>query len=87
LNNPDIKVFGLAPKKTTLEWLNEYVRQEAVTFDMLYNADEVFAAYGIYEEPTYIVIDKKGLVRFRDDQYYFYRINELIDRIQPLLNE
>ena len=54
--------------------------------DILYNGDEVFQAYGVHGEPTHIVLDKQGQIRLRaDNSFYFYRINELVDLIQELV--
>ena len=81
----DLIVFGLLRNETSYEWLVNYVQEKSITFDMLYNADEVFQLYGVYEDPTYVVIDREFQIRFRDSDYYAFRINELITVVQELL--
>lgn len=81
----DVVVFGLVRNITTHQWLVSYVAQNGISFDMLYNADEVIEMYGAYADPTYVLIDKQGQIRLRDSDYYFFRINELIILIQQLI--
>lgn len=81
----DVVVLGLARNITTYQWLVNYVAQNRITFDMLYNADEVVEMYGAYSDPTYVLIDKDGQIRLRDSAYYSYRIMELIILIQQLI--
>jgi hypothetical protein len=81
----DVVVLGLARNITTYQWLINYVAQNRITFDMLYNADEVVEMYGAYSDPTYVLIDKDGQIRLRESAYYSYRIMELIILIQQLI--
>jgi hypothetical protein len=80
-----VVVLGLARNITTYQWLINYVAQNRITFDMLYNADEVVEMYGAYSDPTYVLIDKDGQIRLRESAYYSYRIMELIILIQQLI--
>jgi len=81
-----IVVFGLTPNEDPYHKLKEYVADKKITFDMLYNADEVFDAYGVNEEPTHVLIDKEGQIRFRaDNTFYFFRISILIAEIQKII--
>jgi len=84
-NPEDVVVLGLARNITTYQWLVNYVAQNRITFDMLYNADEVVEMYGAYSDPTYVLIDKDGQIRLRESAYYSYRIMELIILIQQLI--
>jgi len=52
---------------------------------MLYFADDVFAAYGVNFEPTYVLIDQIGQIRLRESDYYSPRMSELVDKIKELL--
>ncbi len=81
----DVVVLGLTRNITTYQWLINYVAQNRITFDMLYNADEVVEMYGAYSDPTYVLIDKDGQIRLRESAYYSYRIMELIILIQQLI--
>jgi hypothetical protein len=81
----DVVVLGLARNVTTYQWLINYVAQNRITFDMLYNADEVVELYGAYSDPTYVLIDKDGQIRLRESSYYSHRIMELIILIQQLI--
>jgi len=81
----DVVVLGLARNVTTYQWLINYVAQNRITFDMLYNADGVVELYGAYSDPTYVLIDKDGQIRHRESAYYSYRIIELIILIQQLI--
>ncbi|MCU0643277.1 MAG: hypothetical protein MUC94_03365 [bacterium] len=84
-NPENVVVLGLARNITTYQWLINYVAQNRITFDMLYNADEVVEMYGAYSDPTYVLIDKDGQIRLRESAYYSYRIMELIILIQQLI--
>lgn len=84
-NNQELTVFGLVRNETSYDWLVNYVNERNITFDMLYQADEVFAAYGVYQDPTYVLLDRDGQIRFREGDYYSYRISELINYIQLLI--
>lgn len=84
-NPEDVVVLGFARNITTYQWLINYVAQNRITFDMLYNADEVVEMYGAYSDPTYVLIDKDGQIRLRESAYYSYRIMELIILIQQLI--
>ena len=84
-NPEEVVVFGLARNITTHQWLSNYVAQNSISFDMLSNADEVSERYGAYIDPTYILIDKQGQIRLRDNEFYFFRINELVILIQQLI--
>jgi hypothetical protein len=81
----DVVVLGLARNVTTYQWLINYLAQNRITFDMLYNADEVVEIYGAYSDPTYVLIDKEGQIRLRESAYYSFRIQELITLIQQLI--
>lgn len=81
----DVVVLGLARNITTHQWLSNYIAQNDISFDMLYNADEVIEMYGAYIDPTYVLIDKQGQIRLRDSNYYFFRIQELMTLIQQLI--
>ncbi len=81
----EVIVLGLTRNITTHVWLSNYVAENGISFDMLYNADEVIEMYGAYIDPTYVLIDKQGQIRLRDSEFYFFRINELIDLIQQLI--
>jgi len=63
----------------------DYVTRNNITFDMLYFADDVFAAYGVNFEPTYVLIDQIGQIRLRESDYYSPRMSELVDKIKELL--
>lgn len=78
-------LLGLTRDDTPYDWLVEYAAQQRLTFDLLYQASAVAESYGAYQDPTYILIDQLGQIRFRDPGYYFYRSSELVQRIQRLL--
>jgi len=80
-----VVVLGLARNITPYQWLVDYVAQQGITFDMLYFADDVVEMYGAYSDPTYVLIDKLGQIRLREEAYYFYRIHELVVLIRQLI--
>jgi len=80
-----LTVLGLVKNETPIDWLTEYVASFGITFDMLYQADEVFQMYGVYYEPTYIVIDAEGQIRFRSSDYISFGNTELMEKIQQLV--
>jgi hypothetical protein len=59
----------------------DYTGQKGITFDMLYNADEVVGSYGAFLDPTYVLIDKEGRIRLRKDGFYYSFSSELADLI------
>ena len=77
--------FGITDNITPYQWLVSYVASYSITFDMLYNADDVINAYGAYFVPTYVLIDTEGRIRFRGSEYYFDRISELKEIINGLI--
>ncbi len=81
----DVVVLGLVRNITPYQWLVDYVAKNNITFDMLYQADEVVEMYGSYIDPTYVLIDRQGQIRLREEAFYFYRINELVALIQQLV--
>lgn len=81
----EVVVLGLVRNITSHQWLVDYVAQHEITFDMLYNADEVAEMYGAYFDPTYVLIDKQGQIRLRDSNYYSFKISELVGYIKQLL--
>ncbi len=84
-NPKEVVVLGLARDITPYQWLVNYVAQQGVTFDMLYNANEVVEMYGAYSDPTYVLIDKQGQIWLRDEAYYSYRIQDLVVLIEQLI--
>ena len=86
-SSEDIVFFGLTPNEDSRQDIIDYVTENGITFDMLYNADEVIDSYGIYEEPTTVLLDREGQIRFRVDNIYWYRISELIMIIQQLIED
>ncbi len=72
---------------TTKEWLLSYTASNSINFDMLYDADDAFNAYGAVEVPAYVIIDQNGQIVFRDSEYYFYRTQVFTDIIDNLLIE
>lgn len=82
-----LAVFGLAQNETPVDWLNDYVASFGISFDMLYQADDVLEMYGVYYVPTYIVIDAEGQIRFRTSNYISFGNTELMDKIQQLVDE
>ena len=80
-------VLGLARNETTVNWLKNYVSSRRITFEILYRANEVFSLFGVFSEPTYVLIDKQGLIRFGDNNYYYNQINVLKEKIDKLILE
>lgn len=79
-------MFGLTPHEDPYQQLKEYVAAKKISFDMLYNADAVFDAYGVTGEPTHVLIDQEGQIRFRaDNTFYFFRISQLIAEIKKII--
>jgi hypothetical protein len=85
IKSEEVAVFGITRNETSQQWLVQYVAQNSITFDMLYQADEIFQMYGAYSDPTYVVIDKQGQIRLRESAYYSYRIQELTNLIKQLI--
>ena len=44
----NLVVLGLVKNETTVQWLQDYIVQKNITFDMLHTADEVFDLYGVH---------------------------------------
>jgi len=84
-DDQDVVVLGLVRNITSYEWLVSYVSERSITYDMLYHADEVFAAYGVFQDPTYILLDRQGQIRFRSSEYYSHRISELVNLVHQLV--
>lgn len=81
-----VVVFGLTPNKDPQQKLKEYVADKNITFDILYNADDAFESYGVSGEPTHVLIDKEGQIRFRaDNSFYFFQISKLIAEIKKII--
>ena len=85
LKPEDVAVLGLARNITPNQWLMDYAAQKGITFDLLYQADEVVTMYGAYSDPTYVLIDKQGQIWLREEAYYSYRIHELVVLIRKLI--
>ena len=87
----DVIVFGLVRNNTPYNWLVNYTLQRGITFDMLYNADEVVELYGAFLDPTYILIGKDGRIRLRKNGFYYSssskELDDLILLIQQLIDE
>jgi len=79
-------VLGLARNSASKEWLIGYAAQHTVTFDLLYNADEICSAYGALLDPTYAIIDGEGRLVFKDSGYYFYRMSKLVTAFNDVIS-
>ena len=86
-SSEDIVFFGLLPNKDAHQDIVDYVTENGITFDMLYNADEVIDSYGAHNEPTTVLLDREGQIRFRVDNVCFHRTSELIMIIQQLIED
>jgi len=86
-NAQELVVLGLTRNLTSQQWLLDYVKNNDITFTMLYNADAVFETYGAYSDPTYVIVDKAGQIRLRKSTYYSIQIQTLVSLIRSLLNE
>jgi len=58
------------------QWLKDYATSRSITYPFVYDeGDALFESYQVGENygntpPTYLIIDKKGNVRYRTDNLY-----------------
>ena len=71
-------------------WLNSYRGQIGITYPMIFDAtSKIFQSYQVGPQygntpPTYIIIDPKGVVRYRADNK-FNRTAEIVAAIRSVL--
>lgn len=83
----DVVILGVTPNETQTVWLQNYIKQKNITFDILNQANSLFDLYGVHDVPTYVTIDRHGKIRWRKSAYYSYRIGELGEHLQSLVDE
>ena len=63
--------------------VREYVKEKNLTFTIIYDENKkIIKSFSVLGTPTYIVIDKKGIVRYRDAK----SPDDLEDHMKELLN-
>lgn len=60
-----------------------YVKEKSLTFTIIYDKDQkIIKSFGVLGTPTYIVIDRKGIVKYRDAKFP----HDIEDHMKELLN-
>ena len=70
---------------SSVQWLQVYAGQRGITYPFIYDtSSSLFNTYQVNTPPTYIIIDREGIVQYRiDDQFNKYF--EMKDKIEELL--
>jgi len=92
-NFPDslVTVWGVNAD-APLDWFGPYREQYSLTIPILHHASAAFeayrigAAYSAYA-PSYVLIDRNGIIRHRTVGLYSTAIVEIIDLIDEILEE
>ncbi|MDP8229057.1 MAG: hypothetical protein P9M15_06360, partial [Candidatus Electryoneaceae bacterium] len=76
----------------TLDWLNNYRLEYNLHLPIMKNADVAFERYRLGRQwhclpPMYIVIDKHGIVRFRDTGQGAITLEGIAELVEELLRE
>ena len=73
-------------------WLNSYRGQTGISYPMIFDTtSKIFQSYQVGPQygntpPTYVIIDPKGVVRYRVDNT-FNRTPEIIETIRRVLKD
>jgi len=78
--------------KSSTSWLKTYRTSKGISYPMVFDTtgqvSSLFRAGAVFgnQPPTYVLVDKKGIVRFRSDGE-FNKVVQLSDSITVLLGE
>ncbi len=72
-----LEVYGMMSEKDQLEVAKLLVEKRKISFPMLVSNQEVMKQYGVVAVPTYILIDKKGNIRFTSEGFSDEMENEI----------
>jgi len=89
ISEDSLLVVGIN-KSSSVSWLKTYSSMYGISYPFIFNQNgnlfnsyQVGSAYGNIP-PTYIIIDTKGIVKYRTDDK-FNRTNEMYEEIKSLL--
>ena len=89
-SHDSVAVVGIN-KSASVAWLKSYSGQRAIGYPLIYDADgSLFNLYQVGETygntpPTFVIIDTKGIVRYRIDDT-FNKAAEMAAKVRELLS-
>ena len=63
-----IKFIGInVAVNEKIEGVKDYVKSNSISFQNIFDKDKkIIKAFGVMGTPTHIIIDRKGVIRYRD---------------------
>jgi thiol-disulfide isomerase/thioredoxin len=74
-----LKIYGIEFNQTNETALEEYIEKQKIEYPTLYNGKQVSKEYGVNAAPTFILIDKKGIIIYTS---LGFNRDELINKIK-----
>lgn len=88
-SHDDISVIAIE-NLSSIEWLRNYVEGRGITYPFIFDEEsDIFNTYQVGSQfgntpPTFIIIDKEGIIRYRTDNEYD-TIWDMKSKIEELL--
>lgn len=76
-----LRIFGLEFTQSDDRGILEYIERNKIDYSMLYTGGGVARKYGVVSAPTFLIIDRTGIIRYRKDGFLKEEIINEIDKL------
>ena len=78
--NTNFEFYGIEFLNETKENVNKYIEGKNIQYPMLYNGKAIASLYKISSAPTFLIVDKTGIIRYAKSGFNKKEIVDVIEK-------